>query len=68
MSFNKGIDPTKLLTVHQAAARLQVSTGTLRKWMAEKRIEFVKFSPRGTRLRPDHVDRFIERTQKESKP
>lgn len=47
-----------LLTLEEAAAYLKISPGTLKHWIAWKRIEHVKIGNR-TRFRQAALDRYI---------
>lgn len=59
-----------LLTTKEAAARLRVSEGAIRRWIAERRIPFVKVGParldaigrdgRAVRLRQSVLDALVE--------
>jgi excisionase family DNA binding protein len=48
-----------LLTLEEAAAYLQVAPGTLKHWIAWRRIEHVKVG-RFTRFTKDMLDRYIQ--------
>jgi excisionase family DNA binding protein len=61
MAFNRGVDDDDLLTPEQAARRLGISAGTLRHWVSQKRIEYVRMG-RLTRFRPDQLQRHIDRS------
>jgi excisionase family DNA binding protein len=45
-----------------AAARTAVSTRTLRRWIAEGRLEAYRIGPRLVRLDPESVDRLMKPT------
>jgi len=49
----------QLLTVEDAAAYLDISPGTLRNWLSERRITYVKVG-RLTRVRRSVLDAYIE--------
>ena len=44
-----------LLDYSEAAKRLGIAVTTLRKWVSEKRIPYVKIGPRNVRFRPDDL-------------
>jgi excisionase family DNA binding protein len=53
-------DPTpQLLTVRQAAALLNLAESTLRGWLCDRRLRFVKVGRR-TMLRRDDLEAYIE--------
>lgn len=63
MEQRKPIDDSKtLLTTEQAAARLNISPGTLTVWRATKRhiLPYIKISKRFVRYRAEDIDAFIE--------
>jgi excisionase family DNA binding protein len=49
-------------TLADAAARTAVSTRTLRRWIAEGRLQAYRVGPRLVRLDPDSVDRLMKPT------
>jgi excisionase family DNA binding protein len=51
--------PTSLVTPREAAARLDVSDGTIRRWLAEGRIEGVRVGGR-LRVAADELERFVQ--------
>jgi len=53
-------DTHRLLTLEEAADYLQISPGTLKHWIAMKKIEHVKVG-KLTRFRRAALDRYIER-------
>jgi len=55
------VSPDRLLTVNEAAAVLGISPGTLRHWVSDRRIEFVRVGRKLTRFRRAALDAFIER-------
>lgn len=50
-----------LLTYDQAAEYLAISTKTLRRWVAERRIPVIKISRIVIRFRREDLDRFISK-------
>jgi excisionase family DNA binding protein len=53
-------DGQRLLTLEEAADKLQISPGTLKNWIAMKKIEHVKVG-KFTRFTRAALDRYIER-------
>ena len=51
----------RLLTVDEAAARLGVKTPTIRAWVWQRKIGFVKVGAKCVRIRSSEIDRVIER-------
>jgi len=51
----------KLLSVEQAAERLGIRPGTLRHWLCERRIKYVKLGRR-TLLDPRELEKLIEKS------
>ena len=54
-------------TLVQAAARLQVSTRTLRNWIKEGRLQAFKLGLRQWRIRREEVARMLNRPQTDEK-
>jgi excisionase family DNA binding protein len=54
-----GMEPGKLLNVKEAATRLGISPLTMRAWIRQRRLPFVKLGRR-VLLSPQDVQRFIE--------
>jgi excisionase family DNA binding protein len=54
-----------LLSVPEAAALLGIKVWTLRQWLSQRRIAFVKIG-RLTKLRPEDITTFIERNRREA--
>jgi len=51
----------ELLTVGEAAQRLRLKEKTLRRWIALRKIEFVRAGGRAVRIPSAEIDRVIER-------
>jgi excisionase family DNA binding protein len=49
-----------LLTIEQVCEKLQVSRPTINRWMAEKKISYVKAGKR-VRFRPEHLEEWIDK-------
>jgi excisionase family DNA binding protein len=49
----------ELLTAAEAADYLRISVWTLRHWVSDKKIRFLKIG-RAVRLKKTHVDRFLQ--------
>jgi len=49
-----------LLTYDQAAAILHVSTRTIRRYVARRKIAVIRLSGRNPRIRPSALDRALE--------
>jgi excisionase family DNA binding protein len=54
-----------LLSVPEAAALLGIKTWTLRQWLSQRRIAFIKIG-RLTKLRPEDITAFIQRNRCEA--
>lgn len=54
-----------LLSVPEAAALLGVKTWTMRAWLSQRKIAYVKVG-RLTKLRPEDITAFIERNRHEA--
>jgi excisionase family DNA binding protein len=54
-----------LLSVPEAATLLGIKTWTLRQWLSQRRIAFVKIG-RLTKLRQEDIASFIERNRREA--
>lgn len=50
----------ELLTVGEAAQRLRLKEKTLRRWIALRRIEFVRAGARAVRISSAEIDRVVE--------
>ena len=65
MSFHRTFTDEALIAIPEASTRLGIRESTLRHWVAERRIEFVKVG-RGIRFRPQVIRSYIaSRTEKE---
>ncbi|MGO8881195.1 MAG: helix-turn-helix domain-containing protein [Desulfomonilaceae bacterium] len=51
---------TELMTVKQAAQRLEYSSATIRRWIKERKLDHVKFSERGIRIPREAIERLME--------
>lgn len=51
---------SEILTLEEAAAYLKISAGTLKHWVAWKRIEHIKLG-KLTRFRRSTLDRYLDR-------
>ena len=51
---------TELMTVRQAAQRLEYSSATIRRWIKERKLDHVKFSERGIRIPREAIERLME--------
>jgi excisionase family DNA binding protein len=60
----KPLEP--LLSVVQAARLLNISVPTLRQWLSQRQLPYVKVGRR-TMLRPEDIERFIEHNRKEAR-
>ncbi len=60
-------NPTQLLTVAQAAARLSCSTRTIWQLIALNRLAAIKIGTRSTRIDEAEVERFIEDARRRSR-
>ncbi len=49
-----------LLTIRKVAAELRYSPATVRRWIAEGKLDHVRFSQRGIRIPRESVDRLLE--------
>jgi excisionase family DNA binding protein len=56
-----------LMTSPEAAIYLRISKGTLRHWVSDRKIEFVKMG-RSVRFRKAHLERFISENVQENDP
>lgn len=56
--------PTRLLTVKQAAAQLGLSVPTVYRWIAEERIDVIRFSARSVRIEQVAIDALLEAHRK----
>jgi excisionase family DNA binding protein len=54
-----------LLSVSEAAALLGIKVWTLRQWLSQRKIAYVKVG-RLTKLRPEDITAFIERNRREA--
>lgn len=61
--MGKAVEP--LLSVVQAAEVLNVSPNTLRQWLSQRRLPYIKVGRR-TMLRLEDIESFIERNRKEA--
>ena len=50
----------QLLTIQQAAQRLNLKPKTLRRWIALRKIEFIKAGERAVRISSVEIDRIID--------
>ena len=57
------MDPPKVMTVREAAARLCVSAPTVRTWIAEGRLKAYRLSPRKTLVDAADVERLWSEAQ-----
>jgi excisionase family DNA binding protein len=55
---------TELMTVRQAAQRLEYSSATIRRWIKERKLDHVKFSERGIRIPREAIERLIGESMK----
>jgi len=55
----KGPFVEKLLTVPEAADRLRLQPSTVRKWIFERRLAFVRIGRRSIRIRAEDVEKII---------
>ncbi len=51
---------TQLLTIREAAQKLGLREKTLRRWVALRKIEYIKAGERAVRIPSDEIDRLIE--------
>ncbi len=49
-----------MLTIREAAERLGVATVTLRNWLAQRRLEYVRLSARAIRIPVVEIEKLIE--------
>jgi excisionase family DNA binding protein len=50
----------QLLTIREAAQRLGLREKTLRRWVALRKIEYIKAGARAVRISSSEIDRIIE--------
>ena len=55
---------TELMTVRQAAQRLEYSSATIRRWIKERKLDHVKFSERGIRIPREAIEHLIGESMK----
>lgn len=55
MKDNDQFDAARLLSYKEAAKRLGISVSTLRGWVSDKRISYVKIGPRHVVFRPQDL-------------
>lgn len=51
--------PDELLNVHEAAAYLRIKPWTLRHWISDRKIDFVKYGNGLVRIRRSVLDRYL---------
>lgn len=51
--------PDSLLTINQAAERLNVTHGCVRAWVRDGRLPAVRVGTRALRVRPEDLDRVV---------
>jgi excisionase family DNA binding protein len=51
--------PDDLLNVHEAAAHLRIKPWTLRHWISDRKIDFVKYGNGHVRIRRSALDRYL---------
>lgn len=56
-------DVDQMWTIEQVAERLQVDTRTIRRWCSQGYLEYVKFSPKMLRFKPEWIEDMIARKQ-----
>ena len=59
MALNKFLNTT-LLTYNQAAALLNISPGTLRRWVMQKKIPYIKLLNRSVRFEAKELERWVK--------
>lgn len=55
----KGSFVEKLLTVPEAADRLRLQPSTIRKWLFERRLTYVRVGRRAVRIRETDIEKII---------
>jgi excisionase family DNA binding protein len=55
----KGLFVEKLLTVPEAAGRLRLQPSTVRKWLFERRLGYVRVGRRAVRIREADIEKLL---------